>query len=156
MKLKKFAIVLLAIFLIGCENTSKQDIGTIAGAAIGGALASNVGSGKGQTAAIIGGTMLGAMFGNSIGASLDKADMMYANRAQSIAYTAPIGEEITWVNPDSRNSGAIVPTREGNSSSGAYCREFQQSINIGGETQAAYGTACMRPDGSWEIVNQAQ
>jgi hypothetical protein len=32
-----------------------------------------------------------------------------------------------------------------------YCREFQQSVTIGGVTQQGYGTACLQPDGSWEI-----
>jgi hypothetical protein len=38
------------------------------------------------------------------------------------------------------------------SAAGQYCREFQQSIDIGGRNQPAYGTACQQPDGSWTIV----
>lgn len=34
-----------------------------------------------------------------------------------------------------------------------YCREFTQVINVGGYLQNAYGTACLQPDGSWEVVN---
>ncbi len=34
-----------------------------------------------------------------------------------------------------------------------YCREYTREIVIDGETQTAYGTACMRADGSWRLVN---
>lgn len=37
-----------------------------------------------------------------------------------------------------------------------YCREFNQQITIDGRSQPAYGTACMQPDGSWEIVKPAE
>ncbi len=36
---------------------------------------------------------------------------------------------------------------------GQYCREFQQTVTIGGKTEEAYGTACRQPDGSWKIVD---
>lgn len=33
-----------------------------------------------------------------------------------------------------------------------YCREYQTKTTIGGQRQSSYGTACLQPDGSWEIV----
>ena len=70
------------------------------------------------------------------------------NRAQ----TAPVGQTITWNNPNSGNSGSVTPVREGKAASGEYCREFQQTVTIGGKSENAYGTACRQPDGSWKIV----
>ena len=35
-----------------------------------------------------------------------------------------------------------------------YCREFTQVFSIGGEKETGYGTACLQPDGSWQIVSQ--
>ncbi len=35
---------------------------------------------------------------------------------------------------------------------GQYCREFQQTIVVGGQQQQGYGRACRQPDGSWKIV----
>ena len=67
----------------------------------------------------------------------------------------PIGQGISWNNPQSGHSGVIVPVRDGyDNTSGAYCREFDQKVTIGGQTQSAYGTACQQPDGSWKIVQQ--
>lgn len=37
-----------------------------------------------------------------------------------------------------------------------YCREFTQTVTIGGKMQQGYGTACLQPDGSWEIQKPVQ
>ena len=55
-----------------------------------------------------------------------------------------------WRNPDSGNSGSITPTRTYEIANGQYCREYRQTIVIGGEPQQAYGTACRQPDGTWQ------
>jgi len=46
----------------------------------------------------------------------------------------------------------VTPVRDGYSESGSYCREFQQTVSIGGKNEQAYGVACRQPDGSWRIV----
>lgn len=74
--------------------------------------------------------------------------------AQVRATTAPIGEIITW--NEGNASGHVTPTREGNSSAGRYCREFQHEITIGGKKEQSHGTACRRPDGSWEVISTGQ
>ena len=71
--------------------------------------------------------------------------------AQVAATTAPIGERIIW--HEGNASGAVTATREGVSTSGRYCREFQQEVSIGGRTEQAYGTACRKPDGAWEVIS---
>jgi hypothetical protein len=38
----------------------------------------------------------------------------------------------------------------------ANCREFQQTITVGGETQEAYGTTCQQPDGRWKVMGAPQ
>jgi hypothetical protein len=71
--------------------------------------------------------------------------------AQIRAASAPIGENIVWNNAGAY--GSVTPVREGTSSAGRYCREFQQTVTIGGRTEQAYGTACMQPDGAWEVIS---
>ena len=70
--------------------------------------------------------------------------------AQVRATTAAVGETIVWEEGDA--SGSVTTIRKGTSTSGRQCREFQQRVTIGGKTEEAYGTACLQPDGSWEIV----
>ncbi len=36
---------------------------------------------------------------------------------------------------------------------GQYCREYQGTLNIGGQQQPSYGTACLQQDGSWKLMN---
>lgn len=35
------------------------------------------------------------------------------------------------------------------------CREFQQTISVGGQVQQAYGMACQQADGTWQLVSPA-
>ena len=159
--MKKFLLTLVAVSTLGlaaCDpNTgtfqmNKQTMGTGMGAVVGGLAGSTMGKGSGQLWATGAGALLGALAGSSIGASLDKADLAYANQASMQANTAPIGQSIQWNNPQSGNYGVVTPVRDGRDTSGRYCREYQQTITVGGRKQSGYGTACQSPDGSWEIV----
>lgn len=147
-------VAILAGLLGACSNDMgpKQTGGTVLGG-IGGAVAgAQFGKGKGNLAMTALGTLLGAYAGSEVGKSLDKADQMYANQAEVRAHTAPIGQQISWNNPDSGHSGTYVPTRDGTDQAGNYCREYQTTVNIGGQTEKAFGTACRQPDGSWKVV----
>jgi len=157
--MKKFILTCVAVTslaLAGCQTTDqwgqKQTIGTGAGALAGGLAGSQMGKGSGRLWATGAGALIGALIGSEVGASLDQADRMYMGQAQTSANSAPIGEAIAWNNPDSGNGGTIVPVRDGTSSAGRYCREYQQTIVVGGQEQSGYGTACQQPDGSWEVV----
>jgi surface antigen len=130
---------------------TKQTVGGLGGAALGGWAGSTIGHGKGRLAATAAGALVGALVGSEIGRTMDDVDRMKAKGAYQKATAAPLGEQIAWNNPDSGNSGTVVPTRDGTSTSGRYCREFQQSVVIGGQNEQAYGVACQQPDGSWEV-----
>lgn len=86
--------------------------------------------------------------------NLNEAQERAHEQAQIAATTAPVGETIIW--REGNASGSVTATREGTSTAGRYCREFQQKVTIGGHTEQAYGTACMQPDGSWEVVSTSE
>lgn len=159
----KHAVLALSVasLLAACQNQNgqpdqyfnKTNAGTLAGAALGGIAGSNIGKGRGNKAATIAGTLIGAGLGYSVGSSLDKADMAYAsNTSQSALETAQPGQALPWRNPNSGNSGSITPSNYYQTASGEYCREYSQTINVGGKTERGYGTACRQPDGTWKIV----
>jgi surface antigen len=151
-KLTVFAIA-VALLGAGCEQgTEKQTVGTLVGAAGGGLLGAQFGSGTGQLAATAIGALGGAFIGNQVGKSMDQVDRMKAQQAIDQSAQAPIGQTITWNNPKTGNSGSVTAVRDGTSSTGEYCREYQQTITVGGKTEQAFGTACRQPDGSWQIV----
>ena len=131
----------------------KEKIGSIAGAVGGGVLGAQVGGGSGQIIAASVGTMLGAWVGSEIGSSLDKADYGYAQQAEARAYEAPLNQQIAWNNPESGNYGTVTPIRDGSTASGDFCREYEQTIYVGGRAETGVGVACKRDDGKWEVVS---
>lgn len=148
-------LVAAALFLGACSGNAgqKETAGTIIGGIGGAVLGSQIGGGSGQIVATAIGTFAGALIGNEIGRSLDSADQLAMRGAEQRAHSAPVGERIVWNNPDSGNYGSVTPVREGNSArSGAYCREYQTTVTVGGREERAFGTACQQPDGSWKIV----
>jgi len=145
------AMILLIFICTACETAGpKTAIGGATGAAAGGLIGHAAGGGA---AGIVGGVLLGGLLGGAIGNALDQRDQQLALQAAQNSFEhGRTGTESTWRNPDSGNSGSITPTRTYESAGGQYCREYQQTITVAGETQDAYGTACRQPDGSWQVV----
>lgn len=149
------AAAAIALVTAACAQNgqygTKQTVGALGGAALGGWAGSTIGSGKGQLAATAAGVLIGALVGSEIGRTMDEVDRQRAQQAYTQATTAPVGQTITWSNPETGNYGTVTPTRDGTKATGEYCREFQQTVVVGGQQEQAYGVACRRPDGSWEI-----
>lgn len=83
--------------------------------------------------------------------SEDDAGMIEESAQSSLEFDKTL-ETTEWVNPDTGNRGTITPTQTFETDDGRFCREYHQTVTIGGEEQEAYGTACRTEDGSWEIV----
>ena len=125
----------------GCATESyseRQTTGELIGAALGGLLGAQFGAGVVQLASAGTGVLIGALVGSDIGRSMDEVDRMKANQAVYRSQNVPLGEKITWNNPDSGNYGSITPTRDGHTESGRYCREFYQTITIDGKNEDAH------------------
>lgn len=156
MKTLTVAVTLCAVLLAGCSTTGgeKQTVGLLGGAAAGGLLGSQFGHGSGKLAMTGLGVLVGGLVGSEIGASMDRADRLALEQNTHRAYTAPLNQPIVWNNPNNGNQVIVTPIRDGTAANGGYCREFQQTIVVGGQSQQGYGTACRQPDGTWKIVNQ--
>jgi len=158
--IRKLVVVPLAaslLMLCACDPQNwggGETFGTLGGAAAGGLIGSQIGHGSGNAAATLGGVLLGGFVGNQLGGMVDDSDRKRAQQADQSAYTAPVGKQITWNNPQNGNAGTVTPVRDGYNQSGSYCREFQETIIVGGQQKQAYGTACQQPDGTWKIVSQ--
>lgn len=157
MKTKSYKIItalLISALVIGCaeDHVSKQNAGTVVGAGLGAIAGSQFGGGEGQIAAAVVGSVLGGYIGNKVGLSMDRADSAYYLRtmSQSLEYN-PSGVRSQWKNPDSGNHGSITPQAT-YVEHGRNCREYIQEVVIGGKRQQAFGKACRRNDGAWEII----
>lgn len=111
----------------------------------GGLVGTQIGKGHGRDAAIIAGTLIGGALGHSY---------TYADRVctREVFDDTPVGRTVYWQNPDTDYRYEVTPVRE-IKTAGRYCREYQARATVGNRQQETYGTACMQPDGSWEIVN---
>ena len=140
----------LLLLLAGCQGQQmgiSTGVGGIGGATAGGLLGAALGGGS---TGIASGVLLGGLLGAGVGQALDqRSQQMQSQTVARALETAPVGTPSTWTNPDNSTQGSITPTRTFQNQSGAYCREFQQSIVVGGQTQQATNTACRQPDGSW-------
>jgi surface antigen len=150
------ALLATAVLVAGCQNGqdefgAKTGLGAALGAAGGGLLAAAAGGGGTGIAA---GVLLGGLAGGALGSTLDAQDRrLAAQNSQQALETVSSGTTTTWHNPDSGHSGTLTPTRTYQNSSGQYCREYQQTITVGGKQEQSFGTACREPDGAWKIVS---
>jgi surface antigen len=160
---KLVTAVILVAALGACSQTgstqpgefgmNKTTGGTLIGAGLGGLLGSQFGGGAGKGAMTALGVVAGGLVGHSIGTSLDQADRMAMSRTtQTALETGQPNQPLPWRNQQSGNSGMVTPGAYYQAPGGQYCREFQQTITVGGQTQQGYGRACREPDGSWRIV----
>jgi len=155
MKLKLISGILVIVLATGCAegNISKQNAGTVVGAGLGAIAGSAFGGGEGKIIASVVGAGLGGYIGNQVGQSLDRADAIYYNRTMNQSLERnPSGVRSTWHNPDSGNYGTITPRRT-YVEHGRDCREYVQEIYVGGRKQQAFGKACRRSNGDWEIIS---
>ncbi len=137
----------------GTIGVNKTTGGALVGAGVGGLIGSKLGHGKGKDVATVLGVIAGGLIGSQVGASLDRADQaaLHATTVNALE-SAPPGQALPWRNPDSGNYGTVVPQRVYQTADGRYCREFQQTIVVGGKQEQAFGKACRQPDGSWQVV----
>ncbi len=152
---KTLVIAIVSTLALGaCQSGgTKQTVGGLGGAVAGGLAGAQFGSGSGRLVMTGVGVLLGGLLGSEIGASLDRADRAYLERTtNNTLETAQSGQPVEWRNPDSGNYGSVVAQPAQRSSDGSYCREYSQTIYVGGKQEQAYGTACRQADGTWRVV----
>jgi surface antigen len=151
-------LVLLTFVVSSCaatkqtyEENPKAVLGGLIGAGAGAGIAALAG---GSPGAIVGAAIGGALIGGFVGHKLDDRDKQMAAQAAQRAFEQNhTGQASVWNNPDSGNPGSVTPTKTYQLATGQYCREYTQTIMIGGEQHQTYGTACRQADGTWKIQN---
>jgi surface antigen len=153
---KVVPIILLAFAMSSCasmQQTYKENpkavLGGVLGAGAGAGIAAAAGASPGV---IVFSAVGGALIGGLIGKQLDNRDKQMAADAAARAFEQNrTGQASVWNNPESGHSGSITPTKTYQLANGQYCREYRQTITVGGEPQTSSGTACRQADGSWKI-----
>jgi surface antigen len=152
--MRKFLLTISCIIvgtsLVGCQNATKQDVGTVSGAVIGGLVGSQFGKGGGQLLGVGIGALAGAYIGGAIGKNMDDTDRLQMNRALEANRA---GQPAYWQNQNTGNSYTVTPTQNVTIDGNPYCREYRTTAVIAGKKQQMYGTACRQQDGTWKMVS---
>ena len=159
---KVVAVALMAGSLTACMDDGyggygiggmgpKQSGGALVGAAAGGLIGNQFGSGGGKAAATLLGVLIGGYAGSSIGQSMDNIDRQYAAQASYNALQS--GQPMQWQNPQTGHYGMVQPGPMYSNGSGGYSRQYQQTIYVDGRPQTMTGTAYRDQYGNWRVQN---
>lgn len=132
-------IGLLALDM-GCAT--KRGTGTAVGAGAGALVGGAVG---GDTGMLIG-AIVGGAGGYAVGAEMEEQDRRRAWMALER------NRAMEWSNPDTGAQYRMQPTGT-RYISGRECREFRMMAEVDGRPDELTGTACRRPDGTWETIS---
>jgi surface antigen len=137
----KLLIVTIGVSLSAGACATKSATGTAVGGVTGGALGYAVG---GTTGLVIGG-LLGGFVGHAAGAQMEAED----RRRSALALEQ--NRMMEWQN----QSGADyrIEPRGTRYIEGRECRDFRLLADIEGKPDEITGTACRRPDGTWETLS---
>ena len=152
-KYQKFlAIGLISMSLLGCANMTREESGNVIGALLGGALAYELaGDSSNKEIWVATGIIGGAIAGGHYAVLTEPSQRMNATNMHTTLESIPDNAQTKWINPNTNESGTMTVVRT-NNNNGTPCREFTQTIYVGGEAVQGYGTACRQADGSWKII----
>jgi len=86
--------------------------------------------------------------------AMTEADVQLANAALDQALeTHASGTEASWRNRTSGNSGRVTPLRSFKLGDGTYCRDYRETVTVGGDSEAWTDTACRERTAFWRPVN---
>ena len=83
--------------------------------------------------------------------SMTDGDVATANLAvqQALEYHVS-GRIVRWSNPNSGNTGSVTPRRSFFlEDKGAFCRDYNEMLTIGGQSESYLDTACRDGTGKW-------
>lgn len=95
----------------------------------------------------------GGLIGGNLGSSLTRQQRQLGLEAEYKALeNTPAGQDVTWKDASSGRSGSVraaQPYRVGSQD----CRQYIHTLEMGGASQEARGTACRNENGSWTLLS---
>jgi surface antigen len=148
---KALCAAVVAVVMTGCENVAQRP--EAADTNVARLLGSPIGEEKGDLVPTAAGTLLGPYAGSDVGKSLQPSDRISAeDAAYKSLDTTSSGQTSSWRNPTTGHSGTLTLLNLYRSADDLPCRDYEQSVTSGGQTEKTYGTACRADGGSWRIV----
>jgi surface antigen len=147
------AIFSSTLMLTGCGggNVSNEQLNTIVGSVVGGAIGHQLGKGDGRTIMTIVGAAVGGYIGGQMGRNMNAYDQRKVSGALD---NAPNYKKVSWDNSDTNSEYDFTPINhyEGNvNGQRAQCRDY--IINVTdkntGQPMEIQGRACRNSRGQW-------
>ena len=154
MKLKKYSIIVLILFITACENNrDKKLLGQIIGTAVGGYLGSKVGSGVTRDLSTILGGAAGYFLGGKVIEILDQKekDEFSSVIEDSLNYNSDNTISEWKSSLDEDTSGEVIPLNSYQKDE-KNCRDFKKIIKKNKELYEEKSTACRSNDGNWILI----
>jgi surface antigen len=139
----------IPLYGIDRGTCDRELIGQILGGAAGAAVGSTIGQGNDNTAAIIGGAIIGMVVGGNIGRSMDRVDQGCVGQ---ILEHAPNGRMVAWESENGRARYQVTPDRSFRDNRGRNCRNYLTESVVNGSNRRTYSTACRESNGAWKMV----
>lgn len=76
----------------------------------------------------------------------------FTRNSNDVLENNTLGQSSSWNDPDG-GKVAMRPTRTYYDNSQRPCRDYRTTVELDGHTEILTGTACRRPDGTWEHIN---
>lgn len=146
-------ILFLSSILVACQPSSSSTtpvlVGTSSGNVVDAQYYPATNQPRGVGAQI---TFSDNTYGNALGRQPYPEDIRSVNHGFTKATRVPVGETVYWHSKRTGHWGTFCPIRDGHALCGDYCREFVTTTVIDGHTERTYGTACRKPNGTWELM----
>jgi surface antigen len=96
--------------------------------------------------------ILRVFFSKTIRSKPGRRDQVKMARLTQLALEQTLsGMLLQWDNPDSGKKGTVRVSNRFRDEAGVLCSHLQQSVSFQGNTDIAYGIACLGPDGLWKV-----
>ncbi len=164
-KIAKFTTVIAlsaGLIAAGVGPSRAGDLDPLFGGLIGGGLGAGVGYAAGKSR----GATIGGILGLGLGALIAAAADNDRHHPRQIAYAPPPPVYAPPAYEPPYQQGAYHQPYQpapvygqqpdpygGTRYSQNYCRQYNGSVSVNGNTYPSYGTACLQPDGTWRMVN---
>ncbi len=145
------------LVLAGCgggNNMSNEQLNTIVGSVVGGAIGHQFGDGDGRTVMTILGAAVGGYIGGQMGRNMNSYDQRKVSGALD---NAPNYQKVSWDNKDTNSEYDFTPINsyEGNvNGQRAQCRDYVINVRdkSTGQPMEVQGRACRNSRGQWVPV----
>ncbi|MUV15143.1 RT0821/Lpp0805 family surface protein [Noviluteimonas gilva] len=135
----------------GQREANKNFGSVVAGGVVGGLVGNMFGGGTGRVLMTAAGAVAGGFIGDHLYKRHAKSEYE-KDAAQRALNQAASGQEVTWSDSRTQESGYFVALNTKRMSDGRVCRDFRRGLTVGGASvDETTGTACKKSNGEWDV-----